>query len=103
MKISRILVLALMAFSASVPAYAGAFSFNKAPAEKMVADCQEEGIDLTMEEAQAIVAARANKTFLSPQDLEGLLPPRKIAELDPIEEDEDLIFNPNAMPGMKAY
>ena len=77
--------------------------YNKASAEKMVADCKDEGIELSMEEANAIVAARANKRFTSVDDLEGVLTGRKIAELDPIEEDDDLIFNPNAMPGMKAY
>ena len=26
-----------------------------------------------------------------------------IRELDPIEEENDLVFNPNALPGMKSY
>ena len=103
MKLTRTLVLTLMACAMAAPAYAGSFSFNKAPAEKMVADCKEEGIELTMEQANAIVAARANKRFTTVDDLTDILPGRKIAELDPIEEDDDLIFNPNAMPGMKAY
>ena len=103
MKFARTLVLTLMACAMAAPAYAGAFSFNKASAEKMVADCKDEGIEICMEEANAIVAARANKRFTSVDDLEGVLTGRKIAELDPIEEDDDLIFNPNAMPGMKAY
>ena len=103
MKFTRTLVMTLMACAMAVPAYAGSFSFNKAPAEKMVADCKEEGIELTMEQANAIVAARANKRFTTVDDLTDILPGRKIAELDPIEEDDDLIFNPTAMPGMTAY
>ncbi len=103
MKFARTAVLSLLACAIAVPAYAGAFSFNKAPAEKMVNDCKEEGVELTMEQANAIVAARANKRFLSVDDLQGILPNSKIAEMDPIEEDDDLIFNPNAVPGMKAY
>ena len=103
MKPFRILILAAMACAIASPAFAGAFSFNKAPAEKMVRDCKEEGVELTMEQANAIVAARATKRFTTAADLEGILPNRKIAELDPIEEDNDLIFNPNAMLGMKAY
>ena len=103
MKIVRSFVMAAMVCAMAAPAYAGAFSFNKAPAEKMVNDCKEEGIELTMEQAKAIVAARTDKRFTSTDDLQGILPNRKIAELDPIEEEDDLVFNPNAMPSMKAY
>lgn len=103
MKFTRTLILSLMACAMAVPAYAGSFSFNKASAEKMVAACKEEGIELSMDQAKAIVAARANKRFTTVDDLTDILPGRKISELDPIEEDDDLIFNPNAMPGMKAY
>ncbi len=103
MMFARTLILTLAVCAMAAPAYAGAFSFNKAPAEKMVNDCKEEGVELTMEQANAIVAARANKRFTTVDDLQGILPGRKIAELDPIEEDNDLVFNPSAMPGMKAY
>lgn len=103
MTFSRIVLPVLMALAVAAPAAAAPFSFNKASAEKMVAACKEEGIELTLEQAQAIVAARANKRFTSVDDLTDILSGRKIAELDPIEEDDDLIFNPSAMPGMKAY
>ncbi|WP_294558096.1 type II secretion system protein GspK [uncultured Mailhella sp.] len=103
MKFSHTLILTVMACTLAAPAYAGSFSFNKASAEKMVAACKEEGIELTMDQANAIVAARKDKRFTTVDDLTDILPGRKISELDPIEEDDDLIFNPNAMPGMKAY
>ena len=103
MKIVCTFVMAACVLAIAAPAHAGAFSFNKAPAEKMVNDCKEEGVELTMEQAEAIVKARETKRFAYVSDLKGILPPRKIAELDPIEEDNDLIFNPNAMPGMKPY
>ena len=89
----------------AAPAYAGSFSFNRAGAEKMVRDCAEEGVTLPMDVANAIVAARETKRFTTSGDLTGIpgMTEELIKELDPIEEENDLVFNPNALPGMKSY
>ena len=103
MKNPFIFLPVLFAYILVLPAHAGSFSFNKASAEKMVAACREEGVELSHEQACAIVEARESLHFLKPDDLAGILTEDKIFELDPIEEENDLVFNPNAMPGMKSY
>ena len=101
--IKRSIGLAALACSVASPAFAGAFSFNTASAEKMVSDCREEGVELTMEQANAIVSARSHMRFTTADDLRGFLPEEKISELDPIAEENDLVFNPSALPGIKSY
>ena len=102
---TRIAVPLLAVCIMAAPAYAGSFSFNRAGAEKMVRDCAEEGVVLPLETAQAIVEARANRRFTCINDLTGItgMTDELLKELDPIEEENDLVFNPNALPGMKSY
>lgn len=102
---TRIAVPLLAVCIMTAPAYAGSFSFNRACAKKMVNDCAEEGVTLPMDVANAIVAARETKRFTTSGDLTGIpgMTEELIKELDPIEEENDLVFNPNALPGMKSY
>ncbi|HJD98351.1 hypothetical protein [Mailhella massiliensis] len=102
---TRIAVPLLAVCLTAAPAYAGSFSFNRAGAEKMVRDCAEEGVNLPMEVAQAIVKARKSMRFTTSGDLTDIpgMTEELIKELDPIEEENDLVFNPNALPGMKSY
>ena len=75
----------------------------------MVRDCAEEGVVLPMQTAKAIVEARSGRRFTRIEDLNDIpgMTEELIRELDPIEEDTrsrvDLVFNPNALPGMKSY
>lgn len=71
----------------------------------MVRDCAEEGVTLPMAVARAIVEARSDRRFISIGDLTDIpgMTKELIRELDPIEEENDLVFNPNALPGMKSY
>ncbi len=105
MNMTRVAMPLLAACLMAAPAYAGSFSFNRASAEKMVHDCEEEGVTLPMETAQAIVKVRADRRFTSPDDLTDLpgMTEELLRALDPIEEENDLVFNPNALPGMKSY
>lgn len=105
MHMTRIAIPLLAVCLTAAPAYAGSFSFNRASAEKMVRDCAEEGVTLPMETALAIVEARSDRRFISIGDLTDIpgMTKELIRELDPIEEENDLVFNPNALPGMKSY
>ena len=102
---TRVALFSLTVWLMAAPAYAGSFSFNRASAEKMVRDCAEEGVTLPMETAHAIVKARAERRFLRLDDLTDIpgMTDQLLKELDPIEEENDLVFNPNALPGMKSY
>lgn len=101
----RIAIPLIAACLAAAPAYAGSFSFNRASAKKMVRDCAEEGVVLPMQTAKAIVEARSGRRFIRIEDLNDIpgMTEELIRELDPIEEENDLVFNPNALPGMKSY
>lgn len=105
MKLARTAISLFAACLMAAPAYAGSFSFNRASAEKMVRDCAEEGVVLPMETALAIVEARADKHFTRIGDLTDIpgMNEDLLRDLDPIEEENDLVFNPNALPGMKSY
>ena len=105
MHMTRVAMPLLAACLMAAPAYAGSFSFNRASAEKMMRDCEEEGVTLPMETARALVKARADRRFTSPDDLIDLpgMTEEHLRALDPIEEENDLVFNPNALPGMKSY
>ena len=105
MNMARIAILLFAAALTAVPAYAGSFSFNRASAKKMVRDCAEEGVTLPMSTALAIVEARSGRKFTRIEDLTDIpgMTEELIRELDPIEEENDLVFNPNALPGMKSY
>lgn len=105
MKLTRTAISLFAACLMAAPAYAGSFSFNRASAEKMVRDCAEEGVVLPMHVAKAIVEARSERRFTRIDDLADLpgMTEELIQDLDPIEEENDLVFNPNALPGMKSY
>lgn len=105
MNMTRIALSFLAVCLMTAPAYAGSFSFNRASAKKMVRDCAEEGVTLPMDTALAIVKARSERRFTTPEDLIDMpgMTEELLRQLDPIEEENDLVFNPNALPGMKSY
>ena len=66
---------------------------------------EEEGITLPKEVADAIVTYRATNPIKTEGDL-GKVPgvtPQLIQQLYPIEDGDDLLFDPSSMPGMKGY
>ena len=105
MRLPRMVMPFLAVCLITAQAYAGSFSFNRASAKKMVHDCAEEGITLPLEIALAIVEARSEKRFTRSEELISIpgMTEELFILLDPIEEENDLVFNPNALPGMKSY
>lgn len=105
MNIKTIVAALALTVAFAAPAMAGSFSFNKSSADEMIAAAKEEGITLPKEVADAIVTYRATTPIKTEGDL-GKVPgvtPQLIQQLYPIEDGDDLLFDPSSMPGMKGY
>lgn len=89
----------------ATPALADSFSFNHAPAQKMIDACKEEGITFPKELAEAIVKAReTGAKFATEEDLLKVpgMTTQIINQLDVVFEKGDAQFVPYGS-GMKAY
>lgn len=106
MKTIKIATLAAALVLAASPAFAYSFSFNKADAARMVDGCKDDGIELPLELAQAIVDYReANGPFMVEDDLLKVpgLSKLYLMQLMPVEEEDGLWFNQSDAPSMPGY
>jgi competence protein ComEA len=93
--------IAVMLTMCAAAAWAGGIvSFNKATAEELVAI---EDVKISAELAKAIVEYRnANGSFKEPTDLLKVpgMTQDFIEELNPVEKDGDIVFDPDAEPAL---